>query len=199
MAQQNEPFAASVATANRWLDAVADALETDDRTAAYRCLRAWFHTVRDRISIVGAAHLSAQMPELLRGMFFEGWVPSHVPVRHSREAFVAQFARTAGIPRGEVQVVAGFVTDALDALFSPGQLDRVFAVLPTSLVETIWGTEHVDEFDDDDIETVADAAPPHPSTDRLSAVETRLQALGHAVDVLTHRLDLIEPERSDKQ
>ena len=139
MTQQRDPFAPTVAKAQHWLDVLTDTLGTEDRFFAYRALRAWCHTVRDRIPVPVAAHLGAQMPELIRGMFYDGWVPSHVPVRHGTEAFVSQFAREAGIPRADVPTTAGLVTDALDQLFSPGQLERVFAVFPESLVHVVWG------------------------------------------------------------
>ncbi|MBJ8347000.1 DUF2267 domain-containing protein [Antrihabitans sp. YC2-6] len=201
MTHQNDPFAGSVAQARKWLTIVTEALGSDDPDTAYRSLRAWFHTVRDRISIAGAAHLSAQLPELLCGMFFEDWVPSHVPVAHDRPSFIAQFAREAGVPHSEVPATAGHVTDALDTLFSPGELDRVFATLPTVLVETIWGRTHVDEFDDDEIacEEFEYAVDPDAATvadsHGLSALEDRMLVLGDAIAILTHRLDVLDATR----
>ncbi|NEW37232.1 DUF2267 domain-containing protein, partial [Nocardia cyriacigeorgica] len=89
--------------------------------------------VRDRITVAASAHLTAQLPEILRGTYYEGWVPSHVPVRHNIGDFVAQFSREAGINRDDVGEVAGSITVVLSEMFSPGQLDRVFALLPMHL------------------------------------------------------------------
>ncbi|MEU4813712.1 DUF2267 domain-containing protein [Nocardia fluminea] len=63
-----------------WLHAVAESLDTEDSRFALRAPRAWLHTVRDRIGVNSSAHLSAQLLELLRGVYYENWVPSHVPV-----------------------------------------------------------------------------------------------------------------------
>jgi uncharacterized protein (DUF2267 family) len=45
-----------------------------------RLLRITLHQVRDRVSIAETAQLSAQLPILIRGLFFEGWQPHLVPI-----------------------------------------------------------------------------------------------------------------------
>src|SRR6266702_2065320 len=117
MSHQDDPLAPAVHTAHEWLRSVADRLGTDDRSFAHRALRAWLHAVRDRLTVAGAAHFSAQLPELLRGTFYEGWVPGHTPAPHDVTSFIDQFAREAGVPRDEVGDLAGMVTDALARLF----------------------------------------------------------------------------------
>ncbi|WP_433716030.1 DUF2267 domain-containing protein [Nocardia sp. CA-084685] len=139
MPHSADPLAPAVQTAHDWLRAVADNLDTDAPAFAYRALRAWLHTVRDRINVSSSAHLAAQLPEILRGAYYEGWVPTHVPVRHGLAEFIRQFAREAGIDEDEVGPVAGAVTAALSELFSPGQLNRIFAVLPTHLYGVLCG------------------------------------------------------------
>jgi hypothetical protein len=39
-------------------------------------LRAFLHTLRDRLTVNGAVHLAAQSSELLRGVYYENWRPS---------------------------------------------------------------------------------------------------------------------------
>jgi uncharacterized protein (DUF2267 family) len=53
----------AVQTANTWLADVARAFGTDDRRFAYRALRAWLHTLRDRLPVEATAHFAAQLPE----------------------------------------------------------------------------------------------------------------------------------------
>lgn len=120
MTYHDDPFAPALNTAHTWLRTVADRLATEDRTFALRALRAWLHTVRDRLDVPVAAHFSAQLPELLRGIFYEGWVPAHVPVHHDVTTFVDAFAQEAGVSPDEAVALIGAVTIALSDVFSPG-------------------------------------------------------------------------------
>ncbi|MFC6476667.1 DUF2267 domain-containing protein [Pseudomonas asuensis] len=54
---------------NLWLDDVATYLDAPDRQTAYHALRAVLTSVRDRIGIDNAAHLAAQLPLMIRGIF----------------------------------------------------------------------------------------------------------------------------------
>ncbi|WIV53886.1 DUF2267 domain-containing protein [Amycolatopsis nalaikhensis] len=134
MPQSNDPFAHAENTAHTWLAVVRGRLGADDQQLAYRVLRAWLHVVRDRLTVQSAAHFAAQLPELLRGVFYEGWNPAHVPTRYEVDGFVARFAGSAGLTRAEVPAAAAAVTSALGELCSPGQLDHVLKLLPESLV-----------------------------------------------------------------
>lgn len=133
MPQPHDPLAPAIHTAHEWLRAVTDDLGTYDRNFAHRVLRAWLHTVRDSVGVGTAARLAAQLPELFRGAFYEGWVPEKVPHPHTVESFSAQFAAEAGVSEDEAAALLGAVTEAVSRLFSAGQLDRLLAELPASL------------------------------------------------------------------
>jgi uncharacterized protein (DUF2267 family) len=64
-----------------WIRDMGMELEDDDRHHAYVALRAALHTLRDRLTIEQSAHFAAQLPLVLRGLYFEGWSPAHVPQR----------------------------------------------------------------------------------------------------------------------
>ncbi|AHH18322.1 hypothetical protein NONO_c35350 [Nocardia nova SH22a] len=140
MSHHDDPIAPAVETAHAWLRAVADQLGTDDRTFTHRVLRAWLHTVRDRLDVEVAAHFGAQLPELLRGVYYGGWIPAHVPVRHDTGTFIEQFAAESGVSSDEAVALIGAVTTALAAMFSPGHLDHVLAVVPGPLRAILLGS-----------------------------------------------------------
>ncbi len=91
------PLDRAVHTARAWIADVAAQFDTEDMSFAYRVTRAWLHTVRDRLPVVDAAHFGAQLPEILRGVYYEGWDPAKVPVKYDRGQFTARFATDARI------------------------------------------------------------------------------------------------------
>jgi uncharacterized protein (DUF2267 family) len=69
---------------NHWLKIVMKELRMDSRRQAYVALRASLHALRDRIGPENSVHFAAQLPILLRGVFYEGWQPSETPTRERR-------------------------------------------------------------------------------------------------------------------
>jgi uncharacterized protein (DUF2267 family) len=95
-------FDHALQTATVWLQDVAAAFPTEDGEFAFRALRAWLHILRDRITVEAAAHLGAQLPELLRGVYYEGWDPHEVPKKYDAQEFITRFAQEAVISRADV-------------------------------------------------------------------------------------------------
>jgi len=122
----------SVEKTHIWLKEIAAELGDEDRQYAYRALRAVLHTLRDRLTVDVAAKLAAQLPTLIRGIYYEDWDPSRTPLPiHDVEAFldhVASEGRMAGETEASVAVTA--VARVLRAHVSPGEIDEVLAVLP---------------------------------------------------------------------
>ena len=79
-------------SAHTWVCDVAREFDTEDREFAYRVLRAWLHTLRDRLTVQASANFAAQLPDLIRGIFYAGWNPSGVPKKYDVEEYVLHFA-----------------------------------------------------------------------------------------------------------
>jgi uncharacterized protein (DUF2267 family) len=131
----------SIEKTNAWLAGIADEFGTDDRGLAYRILRAWLHALRDRLTVTVAAHFAAQLPELVRGVFYDGWSPSRVPVKFGLGEYLQRFARDAGIEEADVARAASAVTRAVRRHVSSGALDEALHILPTDLRQVIEPAE----------------------------------------------------------
>lgn len=123
----------SIDKTNVWLSDVARCFGTDDRRMAYRVTRSWLHTLRDRLPVPIAAHLAAQLPDLLRGVFYEGWNPSKVPIKYGRDEYVARFAKDAQIHQHEVPKAGALVTSAMLRHISSGAIDEALGALPADV------------------------------------------------------------------
>jgi uncharacterized protein (DUF2267 family) len=125
----------NVETTHLWLKQVAVELGEEDRQYAYRVLRAVLHTLRDRLPVEVAAKLAAQLPTLIRGIYYEDWVPSRTPLAiHNVEEFldhVVVEGRLGG--ETEASLAVGAVARVLREHVSPGEIDEVLAVLPEKL------------------------------------------------------------------
>jgi uncharacterized protein (DUF2267 family) len=88
-------------TAQHWVNELAADLNWDERRS-YRLLRTVLPTLRDWLSPEEVADLAAQLPVLVRGIYFEGWTPQegYLPDR-SKQQFVSR-------------VQAAFTDDALE-------------------------------------------------------------------------------------
>jgi len=127
----------SIDKTNAWLAGIAAELGTGDRQFAYRVTRAWLHALRDRLPLSVAANFAAQLPELLRGVFYGGWSPNRVPVKFGPNEYVLRFVRDAGIRDTEVAPTARLVTRAVRRHVSSGVLDEVLDVLPPDLSQHV--------------------------------------------------------------
>jgi uncharacterized protein (DUF2267 family) len=125
----------------QWLDELARELGSDDRNYAYRVMRAHLHAIRDRISVEESAQLAAQLPILVRGVYYDGWVPAHVPGSYRTvDEFLGRIekeARLAG--ETESSVACQAATAVLRRHVSAGELDDVIAGLPEPLRPLLAG------------------------------------------------------------
>jgi uncharacterized protein (DUF2267 family) len=131
----------TVEKTNLWLDEIATGLETD-RQGAYRVLRAYLHALRDRLTVDETAQLAAQLPELIRGIFYENWNPSQTPVRyHGMAEFLDRVAGDAGLTGDtSASYAVALVAGVLARHVSAGELADVSAQLPENLRPVVQGT-----------------------------------------------------------
>src|SRR5579875_2072450 len=122
-----------------WLKEIAETLGTTDRHRAYRALRAVLHALRDRLPVDEAAQLGAQLPMLVRGIYYEGWDPSHKPLKERhKEEFLAHIRQELrGEPEPDTERIARAVFAVLARRVTEGEIEDVKHLLPAEIRE-LW-------------------------------------------------------------
>jgi len=132
-------FDHTIHLSDAWLKELGIQLGWTDRQSAYAALRSVLHALRDRMSVDEAAQLGAQLPMLLRGVYYEGWHPAGKPLkeRHKAQFFdhVRQEIRRDGNFDPEPVVEAVF--ELLANRISTGEIDDIKGLLPAELRE-LW-------------------------------------------------------------
>ena len=134
-----ETFDRTIHETNQWLRVVMAYLNTNNRHQAYLALRASLHALRDRIGPDHAVRFAAQLPILLRGVFYEGWQPWETPTRERRlDDFVAYVESLLG-PRSGLDpadaVRAGFA--AIASSVSSAEVLKLIDIMPSDL-KSLW-------------------------------------------------------------
>jgi uncharacterized protein (DUF2267 family) len=125
-------FDRSAQKTNLWLRDAKTCLDWTDSQRAYTALRAVLHALRDRLPLAEVAHLGAELPTFIRGMYFEGWTPAHAPLNDRRkEEFLAEI-QSAFKPRADVDAthVARAIIRLLLAHISAGEMEQIRNAVP---------------------------------------------------------------------
>lgn len=133
-------FDHTIQETNIWLKRVNERLGDDDRHRAYAVMRAVLHALRDRLNTGANAHLSAQLPMLVRGIYFEGWRPDHGELDRHKDEFLDRVK--ADLPAG-MNIHAEGATRAVFAVIATmvdaGETTKVIRSLPAEL-RKLWPT-----------------------------------------------------------
>lgn len=137
----NALFDSAVADVHAWLDEICDELGWTERRDALHAMRAAMHVLRDRLSVEQSAHLSAQLPTIVRGIYFEGWRPGHAAEKdRTIDDYLAHVAAQFDARGGDADAfeIARSVYAVLSRRISEGEVRKLEASLPSAL-RTLWG------------------------------------------------------------
>lgn len=133
-------FDRTVQKTNVILGELGEALHMDDTHDVYLSLRTVLHALRDRLHPAEAAHLAAQLPMLLKGVYFDGWSPAAPPEKiRDRQEFLDGIRETlrSRLPTPDAERITRAVFALLTEHVSDGEIEQVVGGLPESLRE-LW-------------------------------------------------------------
>lgn len=133
-----DAFDTAVQKANIWLKDIEAAGKLRSRFQAYAALRSVLHALRDCAPAAEAVKLSAQMPLMIKGVFFDGWKLSPKPLRLSRKEFEDVLRGGLKEQNGvEPTVALKAVLSAVSLHLSPSVLETFQLVLPSEVHEAV--------------------------------------------------------------
>jgi uncharacterized protein (DUF2267 family) len=128
----------TVEKTNVWLQGLEQGMGIDDRHVAYLVLRSVLHALRDRLDVNSSAHLAAQLPMLVRGLYFEGWNPTAKPSRTSYPDFIERIEREALLKgTSEAEDAARAVFELLWEQLGDGVMSKITSTLPADYAPII--------------------------------------------------------------
>lgn len=139
MSTGHPSFDHTVQEANVWLKAVAEQLHFEERRHAYSALRATLHALRDRLPPESAVHLGAQLPMVIRGLYYEGWRIAGKPTKeHTVDEFCAHIERELPpkFPMDARTVSRGVLKAVFDRI-DPGESAKLVDQMPVPL-RILW-------------------------------------------------------------
>jgi uncharacterized protein (DUF2267 family) len=131
-------FDKTIQTTNFWLDEIMVDIGPDRQTA-WKVLSTVLHKLRDRLEPDLAAHLGAQLPLLVRGVYYDLYEPSKQPADiKGADEFVAEVAKWLSDTRPvDPKEAIGAVFAVLNRHLSGGQIEKVRQALPGS-IRSLW-------------------------------------------------------------
>lgn len=133
-------FETSLDKTNRILKDIEEAYgwPKDRRNQSYAALRTVLHLLRDRLPVQEAAQFGAQLPILVRGIYYDGWNPAIVPIKLRRDDFLYEVRQ--GFPYDIEDSTEGLVRNVLDALrrhVPEGEWEDVRSNMPKELAPVL--------------------------------------------------------------
>lgn len=133
-----EVFDKTLQTTNIWLNEIMDRLGPD-RQLAWKALSVVLHKLRDRLPLELSAHLGAQLPLLVRGVYYDQFEPGRIPADcRSPEEFTEEVAEwlSDARPVDPADAIAA-VFGVLERHLSEGQVAKVRGALPRG-IRMLW-------------------------------------------------------------
>ncbi|MDE2027823.1 MAG: DUF2267 domain-containing protein [Candidatus Omnitrophica bacterium] len=116
--------------ANEWLKEIQNELHLEGELDAYASLRAVLHGLRDHLSTDEVAQLGAQLPVLIRGVYYEGWDPRPKPERvHNPQQFIDEIKKHIREGLNPTYVTEGILR-FLENRMGEGEINSIKRILP---------------------------------------------------------------------
>lgn len=131
-----ENFDRTLQKTHLWLNEIGEAIGPD-KQRQYHALRAVLWALRDRLTVEEAFHLSAQLPALVRGIYWEDYNPAGKPdVYRTRDEFLQRVSQILeGASPMDPEEATRAVFAAIARHIAQGEQAHVMQMVPREVEE----------------------------------------------------------------
>ncbi len=130
---------------HEWLNELCEHLgwerDINSKNRALAALRAVLQQLRNNLPIEASAHLSAQLPIIVRGFYFENWHPASVPLKERKKDQFLLSVKESLINRSHTEIDEELATKAVFQTLNsriPGEeVEKLKKILPHHIKE-LW-------------------------------------------------------------
>ena len=128
-----------------WINDLDQRLGWNNKPRAFRLLKAVLHALRDWLPANEMADLAAQLPELLRGVYYEQWRPTMTPVKkRSKADFITRVEDSFRVdPIANPAKAVMTVFELLSEKITAGEIKDIRGMLPQDL-RNLWPEPYVE-------------------------------------------------------
>jgi uncharacterized protein (DUF2267 family) len=131
-------FDHTVQETNLWINQIAELMGNPNRQLAYHALRGVLFALRDRLTVDEVFNLAAQLPMLIRGLFFEGYKAAGRPIKYHADEFLARIEQELRMAGGaNPERAARAVLTVLHQAIGEGEMRDVIDELPKD-IRRLW-------------------------------------------------------------
>ena len=129
----------TVQLTHQWINELNNQLAWNNKARTYRLLRTTLQAIRDWLPVDEASQLAAQLPALVRGVYYEHWRPAVAPVKdRGKSAFLARIdAEFHNDTIDDIEGTVGTVFAFLSSKINAGEIDDVRNAMPADL-RRLW-------------------------------------------------------------
>jgi uncharacterized protein (DUF2267 family) len=133
-------FEPTLQKTSEWITEIMLAMGWEQTQWAYRALRSVLHALRDRLPAIEATHLGAQLPMLIRGLYYDGWTPLDKPVKMNKNEFLLRIASEfRNEPPPDSEHITRVVFEVMIAHLDTGEISKIAGLLPADYFD-LWPT-----------------------------------------------------------
>lgn len=129
----------TVHVTHTWINELDELLGWSNKSRSYRLLRSVLQALRDWLPVNEAADFAAQLPNLLRGVYYEQWRPATTPVKpRSKSDFLGRIDHAfVGDPILHTEDAVRITLRFLSTKIAAGEITDIKHALPADL-RALW-------------------------------------------------------------